>query len=66
MKDGLSDESFLSHLAGRDSKVISATKSIFNLGSFKGYSGVFSRSLVDLIVSSLDVRFLSVISSRIY
>lgn len=55
MKDGLSDASFLSHLAGRDSSVISATKSTFNLGSFKGYSGVFSQSLIDLIVSSLDV-----------
>jgi len=58
MKDGLSDASFLSHLAGRDSNVVSATKSTFNLGSFKGYSGIFSQSLLDLIATSIDASYL--------
>lgn len=59
MKDGLSDESFLSFLTGRDPNVISATKSTFNIGSFKGFSGVFSSSLVDIIASTLDVSILN-------
>lgn len=54
MKD-ISDSTFASHLANRDARVASGTKSTYNLGSFKAYSGVFDQGLVNLIASSLDV-----------
>lgn len=54
MKDTLSDSAFQTHLANRDPNVVSGTKSTFNLGSFKGYSGIFSQNLIGLLVTSLD------------
>ncbi|KAH7378127.1 subtilase [Cadophora sp. MPI-SDFR-AT-0126] len=57
MKD-ISDSAFETHLANRDAAVVSGTKSTFNLGSFKGYSGIFSQSLVDLLASSLDIAWI--------
>ncbi|KAH6715032.1 peptidase S8/S53 domain-containing protein, partial [Leptodontidium sp. MPI-SDFR-AT-0119] len=57
MKD-ISDSAFQSHLANRDASVISGTKSTYNLGSFKGYSGTFGESLLKLIASSLDIAWI--------
>ncbi|KAH7309985.1 subtilase [Rhexocercosporidium sp. MPI-PUGE-AT-0058] len=57
MKD-ISDSAFESHLANRDASVVSGTKTTYNLGSFKGYSGTFSGSLINLIASSLDIAWI--------
>ncbi|KAL2067662.1 hypothetical protein VTL71DRAFT_15758 [Oculimacula yallundae] len=57
MKD-ISDSSFQSWLANRDASVIAATKSTYNIGSFKGFSGTFTQSLLNLIASAAEVAYI--------
>lgn len=55
MKDTLSSSDFSSYLAGRDGDVVSRTKSVFEIGSFKGYSGKFTQTTIDAINSNPQV-----------
>ncbi len=55
MKNTLSDAAFQIYLDGRDPRIKSGTKSTFNIGTFKGYSGVFGKPLIDLLLTNIDV-----------
>lgn len=59
MKDTMSSSEFTSHVAGHDSSIASSRKSTFEIGSFKGYSGVFTQSVVDSLAASPDVCVIS-------
>ncbi|CZT05617.1 related to Cuticle-degrading protease [Rhynchosporium graminicola] len=57
MKD-ISDSSFQSFLASRDASIISSTKAIHNIGTFKAFSGTFSQTLVNLLLSKAEVAYI--------
>ncbi|KAL2072961.1 hypothetical protein VTL71DRAFT_10285 [Oculimacula yallundae] len=57
MKD-MSDSDFDSHLLSRPASIISGTKSTFNFGGMKGYTGTFSQSLLELIASGLNIAWI--------
>ncbi|KAK2628757.1 hypothetical protein QTJ16_001860 [Diplocarpon rosae] len=58
MRAGVSESAFRAHLSSRDPAVVSRIKSTFRLGRFKGYSGSFTRTLVDALTTSLDIAWI--------
>ncbi|KAH8591063.1 subtilase, partial [Bisporella sp. PMI_857] len=54
----LSDSEFSDFLAGRQADIVSSTTSIFDIGSFKGFSGIFTRSLLDTLASLASVNYI--------
>lgn len=54
----MSDEDFLGFLAARPANLITATKSIYNIGSFKGFHGIYSTTLLNTIASLTQVKYI--------
>jgi subtilisin family serine protease len=58
VQDTLSTSAFQAHLDSLDPSVKSNTKSTFDLGSFKGYSGRFSTSILDTLSSISEIAYI--------
>lgn len=64
-QDSLSASAFQAHLDSLDPNVKSNTKSTFELGTFKGYSGNFSPSIIDTLSTISEIAYIEP-DTRVY
>ena len=53
-----SEAAFLDFLNARDDALVAATKDTFNIGSFQGFTGTFTGSLLDVVRGLSQVKYI--------